>query len=351
MKEPTVNITKDILNFIAEIDEFKGLWRAIGKLRPDRLHALKKIATIESVGSSTRIEGVKMTDQQVEALLTGIDIRSFRSRDEQEVAGYAEAINLVFDNYDQIPISENHIKQLHRILLKYSSKDTRHRGEYKKLPNHVEAFDHNGKSLGIIFETAPPFDTPMKMEALVSWTNHSFEQNDLHPLLIIAIFTVHFLAIHPFQDGNGRLSRILTTLLLLQNGYLYVPYSSLESIVEQNKDGYYLALRKAQSTLDQGDEKLDAWLTFFLNCMKKQKDNLVLKIEREQLMAKLPALSSEILEVVRQHGQVAISDIQAITQANRNTIKVRLRELVNDGYLIKQGKGKGTLYLPGEISP
>lgn len=351
MKEPTVNITKDILNLIAEIDEFKGLWQAIGKLRPDRLHALKKIATIESVGSSTRIEGVKMTDQQVEALLTGIDIRSFHSRDEQEVAGYAEAINLVFDNYEQIPISENHIKQLHRILLKYSSKDTRHRGEYKKLPNHVEAFDHNSKSLGIIFETATPFDTPMKMEALVSWTNRSFEQNDLHPLLIIAIFTVHFLAIHPFQDGNGRLSRILTTLLLLQNGYLYTPYSSLESIVEQNKDRYYLALRKAQSTLDQGDEKLDAWLTFFLNCMKKQKDNLVLIIEHEQLMAKLPALSNEILEVVRQHGQVAISDIQAITQANRNTIKVRLRELVKDGYLLKQGKGKGTLYLPGEISP
>jgi Fic family protein len=351
MKEPTVNITKNILRLIAEIDEFKGVWRAIGNLRPDRLHALKRIATIESVGSSTRIEGAKMTDQEVEALLTGIDIRSFRSRDEQEVAGYAEAINIVFDAYDQIPISENHIKQLHRSLLKHSSKDARHRGEYKKLPNHVEAFDHNGKSLWIIFETATPFDTPMKMEALVSWTNRSFEQNDLHPLLIIAIFTVHFLAIHPFQDGNGRLSRILTIMLLLQNGYLYVPYSSLESIIEQNKDGYYLALRKAQSTLDQGDKKLDAWLTFFLYCMKKQKDNLGLKIEHEKLMAKLPALSSEILRVVRQHGQAAISDIQAITQANRNTIKVRLRELVKDGYLIKQGKGKGTLYLPGEISP
>jgi Fic family protein len=351
LKEPIVNITNNILSLIAEIDEFKGLWRAIGNLKPERLHALKKIATIESVGSSTRIEGAKITDQEVEALLSGIDIHSFRSRDEQEVAGYAEAINLIFDSYDQIPISENHIKQLHRILLKYSSKDTRHRGKYKKLPNHVEAFDHNGKSLGVIFETAPPFDTPMKMEALVSWTNRSFEQNDLHPLLIIAIFTVHFLAIHPFQDGNGRLSRILTTLLLLQNGYLYTPYSSLESIVEKNKDRYYLALRKAQSTLDQGDEKLAAWLTFFLNCMKKQKDNLILKIEREQLMAKLPVLSSKILEVVRQHGQVAISDIQAITQANRNTIKVRLRELVNDGYLIKQGKGKGTLYLLGVSSP
>lgn len=180
MKEPTVNITKTILKRIAEIDEFKGLWRAIGNLRPDRLNALKRVATIESVGSSTRIEGVKMTDQEVETLLLSIDIRSFRSRDEQEVAGYAEAINLVFDTYDQLSISENHIKQLHRTLLKYSSKDARHRGEYKKLPNHVEAFDQNGKSLGVIFETATPFATPMKMEALVSWASRSFKQKDLH---------------------------------------------------------------------------------------------------------------------------------------------------------------------------
>jgi Fic family protein len=351
VKEPTVNITKEILGQIAQIDEFKGAWKAIGTLAPDRLNALKKIATIESVGSSTRIEGVKMTDKQVEALLAGLDTRSFRSRDEQEVAGYAEAMNLVFDSFEQIALTENHIKQLHRTLLQHSSKDVRHRGAYKKMPNHVEAFDHNGKSLGVIFETASPFDTPMRMQALIDWTNRSFEQKDLHPLLIIAIFTVHFLAIHPFQDGNGRLSRILTTLLLLQNGYLYVPYSSLEAIVEQNKEGYYLALRKAQGTLNQGDDNLGTWLLFFLDCMKKQKDNLAVKIERERLMVRLSELSTKIVQVVKDHGQLGISDIQAITQANRNTIKVRLRELLDDGYLIMQGKGKGARYMPGKRLP
>jgi Fic family protein len=351
VKEPTVNITKEILGQIAQIDEFKGAWKAIGTLAPDRLNALKKIATIESVGSSTRIEGVKMTDKQVEALLAGLDTRSFRSRDEQEVAGYAEAMNLVFDSFEQIALTENHIKQLHRTLLQHSSKDVRHRGAYKKMPNHVEAFDHNGKSLGVIFETASPFDTPMRMQALIDWTNRSFEQKDLHPLLIIAIFTVHFLAIHPFQDGNGRLSRILTTLLLLQNGYLYVPYSSLEAIVEQNKEGYYLALRKAQGTLNQGDDNLGTWLLFFLDCMKKQKDNLAVKIERERLMVRLSELSTKIVQVVKDHGQLGISDIQAITHANRNTIKVRLRELVDDGYLIMQGKGKGARYMPGKRLP
>jgi Fic family protein len=350
MKEPTVNITKDILGLIAQIDEFKGTWKAIGALAPDRLNALKKIATIESVGSSTRIEGVKMTDKEVEALLAGIDTCSFRSRDEEEVAGYANAMNLIFDSHQHIALTENYIKQFHRILLQYSSKDVRHRGDYKKMPNHVEAFDQNGKSLGVIFETASPFDTPMRMQALIEWTNRSFEQKELHPLLIIAIFTVHFLATHPFQDGNGRLSRILTTMLLLQNGYLYVPYSSLEAIIEQNKEGYYLALRKSQGTLNRGDKHLGTWLLFFLNCMKKQKDNLTAKIERERLMVKLPELSSQILQVVKDHGRAAISDIQAITQANRNTIKVRLRELVKDGYLVKQGEGKATIYLLGKRS-
>ena len=351
MKQPTVNITNDILTLISQIDEFKGAWKAIGTLAPDRLNALKKIATIESVGSSTRIEGVKMSDKEVEALLAGLDARSFRSRDEEEVAGYAEAMNLIFDSFGQIALSENYIKQLHRILLQYSSKDVRHRGDYKKMPNHVEAFDQDGKSLGVIFETATPFDTPMRMQALIEWTNRGFEQKQLHPLLIIAIFTVHFLAIHPFQDGNGRLSRVLTTMLLLQNGYLYVPYSSLEAIIEQNKEGYYLALRKAQGTLNRGDKGLDVWLLFFLNCMKKQKDNLTAKIERERLMVKIPELSAQILQVVKDHGQAAISDIHAITQANRNTIKVRLRELVQDGYLIQQGEGKGTVYLLGNRTP
>jgi len=351
LKEPIVNITKAILGLIAQIDEFKGAWNVIGALAPDRLNALKRIATIESVGSSTRIEGVKMSDKEVEALLSGLDTHSFLSRDEEEVAGYAEAMNLVFDSFEQIVLNENHIKQLHRVLLQYSSKDVRHRGDYKKMPNHVEAFDPNGKSLGVIFETASPFDTPMRMQALIEWITRSFEQKELHPLLIIAIFTVHFLAIHPFQDGNGRLSRVLTTMLLLQYGYLYVPYSSLEAVIEQNKEGYYLSLRKAQGTLGRGDKGLESWLLFFLNCMKKQKDNLTAKMKRERLLVKMPELSVQILQVVKEHGRAAISDIHAITQANRNTIKVRLRELVQDGYLIKQGEGKGTLYFLGNRAP
>jgi Fic family protein len=254
-------------------------------------------------------------------------------------------MDLIFESFDEIPITENYLKQLHQVLLKHVTRDIYHRGEYKKFPNHVEAFGPDGKSLGIVFETVSPFDTPKRMTELLAWTNQTFEKQDLHPLLVIGIFVVHFLAIHPFQDGNGRLSRILTTLMLLQQGYSYVPYSSMEHIVEENKDNYYLALRQAQGTLDKDDAKLNKWLLFFLECLQKQGQVLASKIEREQVMKKLPELSEQILKIARDHGRVTVSDAVEVTKANRNTLKLRFKELVAEGYLEGQGKGKGTWYI------
>ena len=213
-----ITITPEILSLIGEIDEFKGTWKLLRILAPDRLQALRKVATIESVGSSTRIEGSKLSDRDVERLLSNINTGSFISRDEQEVAGYALVCEEIFQSFDAIDLSENILKQLHSWLLQYSTKDQRHKGEYKKLSNNVEAFSEDGKSLGVVFETTSPFDTPRKMEELVFWVREQLETKALHPLLIIGIFIVAFLAIHPFQDGNGRLSRLLTTLLLFKAG-------------------------------------------------------------------------------------------------------------------------------------
>ena len=235
----TIQITPELLALIAEIDEFKGAWRAFGTLAPERLNALRRIATIESIGSSTRIEGSKLTDREIEQVLGKLQIKAFTSRDEQEVAGYADVMETIFHAWADIPITENHLKQLHRYLLAHSEKDDRHRGEYKKLSNNVGAFDEDGKMIGIVFETASPFDTPRRMVELIAWLKDARELKRLHPLLVVAVFIVVFLEIHPFQDGNGRLSRILTTLLLLQFGYAYVLYSSLESVIEHSKEGYY----------------------------------------------------------------------------------------------------------------
>jgi Fic family protein len=223
LRPDTLQITPEILRLIAGIDEFKGAWRALGTLAPDRLSALRRVATIESIGSSTRIEGSKLSDRDVDKLLSNLAFQFFETRDEQEVAGYAELMDLVFNSWQDIPFNESHIKQLHQILLCHSEKDTRHWGQYKTNSNSVAAFDENGVQIAIVFDTATPFDTPRLMTELVAWVNQEREKAQLHPLLIIAIFVVVFLEIHPFQDGNGRLSRVLTTLLLIQTGYAYVP--------------------------------------------------------------------------------------------------------------------------------
>jgi len=337
-------ITPDLLKTIGEIDEFKGRWEALGNLAPERLTALKRVATIESIGSSTRIEGVKLSDHEIERLLSGLDVSSFGSRDGEEVAGYADLMALVFESYANIPLTENVIRQLHGILLGHSQKDERHRGDYKTLSNSVEAFDTEGRSIGVIFETATPFDTPRLMEALVGWSNEASERKEHHPLLIIAVFVVRFLAIHPFQDGNGRLSRALTTLLLLRAGYKYVPYSSLERIVEDNKDEYYATLRRAQATLDKDESQLIDWLTFFVRALHRQKEVLDRKVKQEKLMAPLAPLSEQLLGMVREHGRVTVREAVAVTQANRSTIKEHLKQLVNAGRLARRGQGRGSWY-------
>ena len=344
MDTPKLQIIPEHLNLISEIDEFKGKWQALSNLAPDRLALLKRVATIESVGSSTRIEGARLTDSEVEKLLSGLSSASFRSRDEEEVAGYAGAMELIFDSYDEIQTSENQIKQIHQVLLRHSTKDARHRGKYKKFPNHVEAFSNDGRSLGIIFETASPFETPFKMSELLEWFNIQWKEREFHNLLLIAIFLVNFLAIHPFQDGNGRLSRILTILLLLKSGYFYVPYSSLERVIEDNKEQYYLALRTAQSTLYADNSRLNAWILFFLKSLRKQISVLEYKIKAEKLITQLPPLSQDIIQIAREHGKITVRDVRSITGANRNTIKAHIKKLVSRSLLEKAGEGKGTWY-------
>ncbi|MFZ1574329.1 MAG: Fic family protein [Chromatiaceae bacterium] len=341
----SLEITPEMLVLVAEIDEFKGAWRALGTLAPERLSALRRVATIESIGSSTRIEGSRLSDREVERLLSNLEIKSFGSRDEQEVAGYAEVMETVFASWADIPPTENHIKQLHRDLLRYSDKDERHRGGYKTASNSVAAFDIDGQQVGIVFETASPFDTPGRMTELVAWYDEAARLGALHPLIAIGIFAVVFLEIHPFQDGNGRLSRVLTTLLLLRAGYAYVPYSSLESVIEQSKEGYYLALRRTQGTIRTAAPDWTPWLTFFLKALQRQMRRLREKVERERLLlARLPDLSIRLLDHARDHGRISIGDAQMLTGANRNTLKLHFKALRERGLLVLHGHGRGAWY-------
>jgi len=341
----TFHITSELVVLLSEIDEFKGAWLAFKTLAPERLNTLRHIATIESIGSSTRIEGSQLTDREVEFLLGNLEIKKFTSRDEQEVAGYAEVIETIFQAWQDISLTENHIKQLHRDLLRYSEKDERHRGDYKTLSNNVGAFDEKGKMIGIIFETATPFDTPRLMAELLAWLHNTRELGRFHPLLTIAVFIVIFLKIHPFQDGNGRLSRILTTLLLLQAGYAYIPYSSLESVIEQSKENYYLALRQTQGTLESDTPNWQPWLLFFMRTLQRQKRRLAIKVEREKYMlTALPELAVKILDYVRDHGRVTTRDMVRELGASPNTLKVTFRTLVEKNFLVRHGGGRSTWY-------
>ena len=345
IRTDTLTITLAMLSAIAEIETFRGAWQALGSLAPERLFALRRVATIESIGSSTRIEGSSLSDRDVERFLSNLDIRTFGTRDEQEVAGYAAVMETVFDAWREIPVTENHIRQLHRDLLQHSTKDERHRGSYKTLSNSVAAFDEEGRQIGVVFETASPFDTPRLMAELVAWHDGAMQDPELHPMLVIGIFIVVFLEIHPFQDGNGRLSRVLTTLLLLRAGYAYMPYSSMESVIEQSKEAYYLALRRTQGTIRTDAPDWIPWLEFFLRALQRQMQRLRTRVERERLMiGRVSKLQARLIELAREQGRLTIRDAATLTGVNRNTLKVQFRVLVRDGRLMLNGSGRGAWY-------
>ncbi len=341
----TLDLTSEIFKTIAEIDGFKGTWRVLGNQQPERLSVLRRVATIESIGSSTRIEGSKLSDQEVEKLLSALTIRTFETRDTQEVAGYAEAMELVFQSWEQITLTENHIRQLHRDLLKHSAKDVHHRGQYKTQSNSVAAFDDHGRQIAVVFETATPFATPALMTELTDWTRENLDYQQHHPLLVIAAFVVVFLEIHPFQDGNGRLSRILTTLLLLRTGYAYVPYTSLESVIEQSKEGYYLALRQTQGTIRTATPNWQPWVLFFLRALHRQMKGLEGKIEATAaVLTTLPAGQAQIIEYAREHGRVTVGEMVKLTGLSRNTLRNHFQRLVSGGHLVMHGTLKGAWY-------
>ena len=341
----TLSISSEILALISRIDEFKGAWQALGTLAPERLFSLRRVATLESIGSPTRIEGSKLSNQDVEKLLDRLEIKQFDTRDEQEVAGYAEALELVFSSWQRITLTEHHIEQLHQDLLQFSTKDERHRGHYKTTANHGGAFDEQGNQIAVIFETATPFDSPRLMTELVAWYNQEQIEKTIHPLIAIAVFIVVFLEIHSFKDGNGPLSRVLTTLLLSRAGYAYVPYSSLEAVIEQNKQSYYLSLRQTQGTIRTDAPAWRPWVLFFLRSLASQVLHLEAKVTHEKLvLAALPALSLLIIDLAKKQGRITIQEVVLASEANRNTIKTHLRKLTQSGQIQRHVAGRGVWY-------
>lgn len=340
---------QQIIKKIAFIDSFKGKWTGLEVSESIYLKELKQIATIESIGSSTRIEGSMMTDEEVKNLINSVKITSFKTRDEQEVFGYYEVLNLILDTHEAVEIKENHIHHLHKSLLQVSSKDKNHRGRYKQLSNKVVA-NYLGGHQKIIFNTTEPFLVKGEMENLIQWTNKNFENEELHPLITIGTFVYEFLSIHPYQDGNGRLSRLLTTLLLLKNGYDFMQYASMEIEIEKRKKDYYKALMNGQK--DRGTEKeiINDWILFFLDMLSitiNKLENRYAKIKNTK--GYLNDRQKEILEFIKNNEPVKISDvINNLKVSTSYTLKKDIKYLLDEGFIKKMGKARATIYVMKE---
>jgi len=329
---------------INKIDELKGQWIAGAKLSPQVLGRLKKSVLITSTGASTRIEGARLSDEDIERMMRGISVQKFTDRDKQEVKGYFELLENIFNAWKKINFGENTIKHFHQELLKYVDKDKGHRGEYKKQENKVHMIDESGKSIGVLFDTTPAYLTPKEMQELVDWTKEAMKTESHHPLLIIGNFLVEFLNIHPFVDGNGRISRVLTNLLLLKEGYLYMPYASHEKLIEDNKPGYYVALRKSQKTLGGKKENIAPWLNFFLDVLLEQSKQAVELLSHENIEKLLSEKQLAVWEYLNTVDEASPKEISEKTGVARPTINQAIDKLMRLKKVERIGLGRSTRY-------
>ncbi len=340
-----IKITSEILGKIAKIDSFKGFWRGGLQLSPQILGRLKKSVIITSTGASTRIEGAKMNDEEIARLLRGLKSRKPKGRDAEEVAGYADLLGRIFDNHKTLKLTEVQILQFHKILLNFSSKDQIHKGKYKSKDNIVVAINEEGKQV-VLFKPTPPYLVKKEMDDAIFWTNRELDKKERHPLLVIANFIFEFLAIHPFTDGNGRLSRALTNLLLIKAGYAYVPYVSLDEIIEERRIEYYLALRATQKNHKTDKEDITPWLEFILDALIEQTIRAEKLMGSEDMEKLLSEKQLEIYHLFDKNDILAVSEIDKKLKGRmpQVTIKQVLARLVVLKLIERIGLGRSTRY-------
>jgi len=339
-----VQLPPEIFLKIAQIDELKGQWTAGANLNPQLLGRLKRSVLITSTGASTRIEGAKLSDVDVENLMQGIAMQKFTDRDKQEVQGYYELLQNIFNSWKHIRFSENTIKHLHQELLKYVEKDQDHRGKYKSTDNKVEMVDEHGRRIGVIFDTTPAYLTSKQMQELVEWTKYALEAKLSHSLIIVGNFLAEYLNIHPFKDGNGRLSRILTNLLLLQTGYLYMPYVSHEKLVEDQKPQYYLALRKSQRTFKKGAGDIASWLEFFLDIILAQSKEAISLLSGENIEDILSNKQIAVWQYLQNVDEATPKEIAKETKVAYATVRQTLSKLLDLKKIKRVGMGRSSRY-------
>lgn len=328
-----------LINLISEIDRFDANWTAIERREGQSLKELKSIATVRSVGASNRIEGNRMSDEEVDVLLQKIDVTKLTDRDSQDVVGYFEVLDLISESYENISVTESHIKSLHNCLMKYSAKDEWHKGNYKLHSNAVEASFPDGTRQIIFQTTEAGFATEDAIRALLNWYN---SETEVHTLIKVASFVYDFLSVHPFQDGNGRLSRLISTLLLLKNGYKWIQYVSFEHEIENRKNEYYQVLRSCQ--VQRPNEDVTVWIQFFLNCLSNIQSQLLTKLQKNGMETQISPKEKSIYSIIQNRPNIQSGEIAEKLAIPAPTVKRILSELLNKGLIEKQGSGRNVSY-------
>ena len=338
--------TEELFAIISDIDSIKTAFRLTSKLLPQTLNRLTQSVIITSTGASNRIEGNRLTDEEVEALYRNLHIRKFKTRDEQEVAGYLEMLASILESYQSMKLSESLIFQLHHDMLQYSDKDQRQRGTYKFGPNRVEAKDQDGNIIGVIFDPTPPHLTPKEMQELVAWYQWADEQDFKHPLIRVGNFIFEYLAIHPFQDGNGRTSRLLTNLLLLQQGYSFTGLVSHEKLIEARKADYYLALNKTQNRWKTDNEDIFPWISYFLSIVKEQAERALALIDQDNVELLLSEKQLSLWQWVQGRTEPTFGRKDAVDALGfpARTVESIIKKLVALKRLERIGEGRSTRY-------
>lgn len=337
------NWDSEILGLVAQIHEFKGRQELYLKQKPAALDKLVEIAKIQSTEASNKIEGIVTTSTRMQQLCR--DKTTPRNRDEEEIMGYRDVLNTIHESYEYIPIRASYILQLHRDLYKYSGKDIG--GRFKNTQNIIAETKADGTQV-VRFTPLPPYETPAAIDAICESFNQVIDSCVIDPLVLIPVFIHDFLCIHPFNDGNGRMSRLLTTLLLYRCGYMVGRYISIESKIEKTKSNYYDALEKSGIDWYEENNDLSPFIKYILGIILASYRDFESRMSLVD--EKLPAIEQVRMAIKEKIGKFTKSEIMELVPAvGKASVENSLKKLTEEGFIERHGKGKSTFYTRKDI--
>ena len=334
----TRTFDREVINYIGLIHEFKGRQQLYLEQKPQELETLVEIAKIQSTESSNAIEGITTTKARLKSLMA--DKTTPRDRGEKEIKGYRHVLNVIHENFDYVPIRKNYILQLHKMLYQFT--EERFGGSFKDTPNEIDMVYPDGRAV-LLFKPLEPFETPYAVEKICEEYDKAINTYGIDPLIAIPVFILDFLCIHPFNDGNGRMSRLLTTLLLCKSGFVIGRYISLEKKIELTKDEYYVALQESSQNWHEEKNDDTAFIKYILGTIVAAYRDFE---ERVNMLGKKVSARDMVEKAIRSKiGKFTKNDIMELCpEIGRGSVENSLKALCEEGIIKKEGQGRATFY-------